>query len=109
MEEYSTPGIYLVNLLILLTVNHILHILEKAIDDLEGLRRSYPSLIFSEPIQPLKYPLDVLPPEKLLLDKRLCVAQSGNITSHLTPTHLVFLSVTVWLITRGWRVAPRVS
>jgi hypothetical protein len=50
------------------------HILEKTIDDLEGLRRSYPSLILSEPIQPLKYRLDVLPPEELLLDKRFCVA-----------------------------------
>jgi hypothetical protein len=58
----------------LLTVNHIPHILEKTIDDLEGLRRSYPSLILSEPIQPLKYRLDVLPPEELLLDKRFCVA-----------------------------------
>jgi hypothetical protein len=58
----------------LLTVNHIPHILEKTIDDLEGLRRSHPSLILSEPIQPLKYRLDVLPPEELLLDKRFCVA-----------------------------------
>jgi len=58
----------------LLTVNHILHILEKTMDDLEGLRRSYPSLIPSEPIQPLKYRLDVLPPEEQLLDKRFCVA-----------------------------------
>jgi hypothetical protein len=58
----------------LLTVNHIPHILEKTINDLEGLRRSYPSLIPSEPIQPLKYRLDVLPPEEQLLDKRFCVA-----------------------------------
>jgi hypothetical protein len=58
----------------LLTVNHTLHILEKTIDDLEGLRRSHPSLILSEPIQPLKYSLDVLAPEELLLDKRFCVA-----------------------------------
>jgi hypothetical protein len=58
----------------LLTVNHIPHILEKTINDLEGLRRSYPSLIISEPIQPLKYRVDVLPPEELLLDKRFCVA-----------------------------------
>ena len=60
-EEYSIPGISLVNLL---TVSHIPHILEKTIDDLEGLRRSYPSLIPSEPIQPLKYRLDVLPREQ---------------------------------------------
>jgi hypothetical protein len=58
----------------LLTVNHIPHILEKTIDDLEGLRRSHPSLILSEPIQPLKYRLDVPPPEELLLDKGFCVA-----------------------------------
>jgi hypothetical protein len=51
-----------------LTVNHIPHSLEKTIDDLKGLRRSYPSLILSEPIQPLKYRLDVLPPQELLLD-----------------------------------------
>jgi hypothetical protein len=59
----------------LLTVNYILHILEKTIDDLEGLRGSYPSLIPSEPIQPLKYRLDVLPPEELLLEKCFCDAQ----------------------------------
>jgi hypothetical protein len=58
----------------LLTVNHIPHILEKTIDDLEGLRHSHPSLILSEPIQPLKYCLDVPPPEELLLDKGFCVA-----------------------------------
>jgi hypothetical protein len=58
----------------MLTVNNILHILEKTIDNLEGLHRSYPSLILSEPIQPLKHRLDVLSPEKLLLDKRFCVA-----------------------------------
>jgi hypothetical protein len=58
----------------LLTVNHIPHILEKTMDDLEGLRRSHPSLIPSEPIQPLKYRLDVLPPEEQLLDKRFCAA-----------------------------------
>ena len=58
----------------LLTVNDILHILEKTIDNLEGLCRGYPSLILREPIQSLKYRLDVLTPEKLLLDKRFCVA-----------------------------------
>jgi hypothetical protein len=57
----------------LLTVNHIPHILEKTMDDLKRLRRSYPGLIPSESIQPLKYRLDVLTPE-LLLDKRFCVA-----------------------------------
>ena len=58
----------------LLTVHHHSHILDETINDFEGLRGSYPSLILSEPIQPLKYRLDVLPPEKLLLDKRFCVA-----------------------------------
>jgi hypothetical protein len=58
----------------LLTVNHIPHISEKTMDDLEGLRRSHPSLILSEPIQPLKYRIDVLPPEELLFNKRFCVA-----------------------------------
>jgi hypothetical protein len=68
--KYSTPDISLVNLL---TVNHIPHSLEKTINDLEGLSRSYPSLIPSEPIQSLKYRLDV-PPYELLLDKRFYVA-----------------------------------
>ena len=58
----------------LLTVNQIPHILEKTIDNLEGLRRGHPSLIFSEPIQPLKYRLGVLPLKERLLDKRFCVA-----------------------------------
>jgi hypothetical protein len=58
----------------LLTVNHIPHILEKTMDNPEGLRRSYPSLIPSEPIQSLKYCLYVLSPEEQLLDKSFCVA-----------------------------------
>ena len=58
----------------LLTVHHIPHILEKTMDDLEGLRRSHPGLIPSEPIQPMKYRLDVLSPEEQLLDKRFCDA-----------------------------------
>ena len=61
----TTAGIGLVDLL---TVNHIPHILEKTIDDLEGLRGSYPSLIPGEPIQSLKYRRDVLPPEEKFLD-----------------------------------------
>jgi hypothetical protein len=70
MEEYSTPDVSLVNFL---TVDDIPHILEKTIDDLEGLRSGYPTLIFSEPIQPLKYRVDVLPPEEFILYKRFCV------------------------------------
>ena len=57
----------------MLTFNHIPHILEKTMYDLERLRCSHPSLILSEPIQPLKYRLDVLPPEGLL-EKRFWVA-----------------------------------
>ena len=57
-----------------LTVNYIPHILEKTIDDLKGLRRSYPSLIVSKPVQPLKYRFGVLPSKELLLDKGFCVA-----------------------------------
>jgi hypothetical protein len=78
-------------------------------DDLEGLRRSYLGLVPSEPIQPLKYRLDVFPLQEQLLDKRLCISQSGNIISYLTRTYLVFLAVTVWSPTRGWRVVARVS
>ena len=63
-----------ISLVNLLTVNHIPHILKKAMDDLEGMHRRYPSLISSEPIQPPKYRLDVLPPQEQLLDKRSCVA-----------------------------------
>ena len=57
----------------LLTLNHIPHIMEKTIDNLEGLRRGYPSLILSEPIQPPKCRLDILSPEERLLDKRFCI------------------------------------
>jgi hypothetical protein len=69
-EEYSIPGTSLVDWL---TVNHVPHIPEKTIDNIKGLCCGFSSLILSEPIQPLKYGLDVLPPEKLL-DKRFCVA-----------------------------------
>ena len=69
--EWSKLGMTPVNLL---TVNHIPHILEQTIDDLEGLRRGYPSLILSEPIQPPKHRLDILSSKELLLDKRFCIA-----------------------------------
>ena len=49
-----------------LTVYHHPHILKKAINDFEGLRRSYPSLILGKPIQPLEYCLDLLLSEKFL-------------------------------------------
>ena len=71
-----------------LTANHIFHILYKTMD-VEGLRRRYPSLIPSEPTQPLKYHLDVLSSQEQLLDKGFCVAYSGtsSIMSHLMRTH----------------------
>jgi hypothetical protein len=59
----------------LLTVHHHPHILDKTINDFEGLRRSYPSLILGEPIQPLEYCLDLLLSKKLL-NKFSCVLLS---------------------------------
>jgi hypothetical protein len=59
----------------LLTVHHHPHILDKTIYDFEGLRRSYPSLILGEPIQPLQYCLDLLLSEKLI-NKFFCVVLS---------------------------------
>ena len=44
-------------------------------NDFEGLRRGYPSLILGEPIQPLEYCLNILLSEKLL-NKFLCVVLS---------------------------------
>jgi hypothetical protein len=44
-------------------------------NDFEGLRGSYPSLILGEPIQPLEYCLDFLLSEKLL-KKFFCVVLS---------------------------------
>ncbi len=59
----------------LLTIHHHLHILDKTINDFKGLRRSYPSLILGESIQPLEYSLDFLLSEKLL-NKFFCVVLS---------------------------------
>jgi hypothetical protein len=59
----------------LLTVHHHRHILDKAINDFEGLRGSYPSLILGESIQPLEYCLDLVLSEKLL-NKFFCVVLS---------------------------------
>jgi hypothetical protein len=50
----------------LLTVHHHPHILDKAINDFEGLRGSYPGLILCEPVQPPEYFLDLLFSENLL-------------------------------------------
>ena len=57
------------------TVHHYPHILDKTINDFEGLRGSYPSLILGEPIQPLKYCIDLLLSEKFL-NKLSCVMTS---------------------------------
>jgi len=59
----------------LLTIHHHPHILDKTINDFECLRGSYSSLILGEPIQPLKYCLDLLLSEKLLY-KFFCVVLS---------------------------------
>jgi hypothetical protein len=58
----------------MLTVHHHPHILDKTINNFEGLRGSYPSLILGEPIQSLKDRHDVLSPEELLRDKHFWVA-----------------------------------
>jgi hypothetical protein len=50
----------------LLTIHYHSHVLEKAVDNLEGLRSGYPSLVQGEPVQSLKYRLDVLVSKKLL-------------------------------------------
>ena len=50
----------------LLTVHYHPHILDKAVDDLEGLRCGYPSFILSESIEPLENRLNVLLSKKLL-------------------------------------------
>ena len=55
-----------------LTVHHDPHILEKTVDNLEGLHCSYPSLILGESAKPLDYRFDVLLSKKL--DKFYCVA-----------------------------------
>jgi hypothetical protein len=49
-----------------LTVHYDFHTLDKAVDDLEGLSRGYPSLFLGESVYPLDYRLDVLLSEELL-------------------------------------------
>ena len=49
----------------LLTVHRCPHSLGKAVDNLNGLHCSYPSLILGESIQPLECRVDVLPSGKL--------------------------------------------
>ena len=50
----------------LLTFHYHSHILNKTVDDLEGLRCGYPSLVLGESIQPLEYRLDALLSKELL-------------------------------------------
>ena len=48
------------------TIHYYLHIMDKAVDDLEGLRCSYPSLVLGESVEPFQYRLDVLLSKELL-------------------------------------------
>ena len=59
----------------LLTIHYHLHILDKTVNDLEGLCCGYPSLILGESIQSLEHRLYVLL-SKELLNKLFCVALS---------------------------------
>src|ERR1019366_3774186 len=59
----------------LLTVHHHPHILDKPVDNLEGLHCGHPSLVLGESIQPLEYRFDVLLPKKFL-SKFFCIASS---------------------------------
>ena len=61
----------------LLTVHYPFHILEKTVNDLEGLCCGYPSLVLGETVQSLKYRPDVLlSNSKELLEKCFCVSLS---------------------------------
>ena len=50
----------------LITIHYYPHILHKAVDDLEGLRRSHPCFFLGESAKPLQYRLDVLLSKELL-------------------------------------------
>jgi hypothetical protein len=62
-----------IGLVNLLTIHCHSHIMDKAADDLEGLRCGYPSLVLGESVEPLEYRLDVLL-SKGRLNKLFCVA-----------------------------------
>ena len=49
----------------LLTIQNLRHILNEAVDDLEGLSRGGPSLILRESVQPLQDRLNILLTENL--------------------------------------------
>jgi hypothetical protein len=59
----------------LLTLHYRFHILDKAMDDLEGLYSRYPSLVLGESVQPLEDRLNILL-SKELLDNSFCVGLS---------------------------------
>ena len=78
------------SLVYLLTVHYLVHILEKAVDDLEGLCCSCQSFVVGESVEPLEYRLDVLLSEELL-KKFFCIAfESDNILPHRRRTHVIF-------------------
>jgi hypothetical protein len=65
-----------------LTIHYHPHILDKMVDNLKNLRRSYPSLVLCESIQPLEHRLNVLLSKKLL-SKFFCVV-SSQVALYLT-------------------------
>ena len=58
-----------------LTVYHHPHIPDKTVNNIKGLRCSYPSLILGESVEPLEYRFDILLSKKLL-NKLFCVTSS---------------------------------
>jgi len=73
----------------LLTVHDDRHVLDEAVNNLESLSCSCPSLIFCESVQPLQDRLDVLLCENLL-DKFDCVVLS-KVTGQRKRTHSIVL------------------
>jgi hypothetical protein len=66
----------------MLTVHYYAHILDKAINNLEDLRRGYPSLFLRQSIQSLDHRLDFLLSKKLLY-KFFCIS-SSRLTNCIT-------------------------
>jgi hypothetical protein len=75
----------------MLTIYNLLHILDKAMDNLEGLRCGHLSLILSKSTQPLEYRFNVLL-SKQPLDKFFCIA-SGEGIQYLTKDGLTWFSL----------------
>jgi hypothetical protein len=78
-------------LVYLLTVHYLFHILEKDVDDLQGLCCSYPSLVLGESVYPLQNLLDVLL-SKELLENFFCVVLS-QVILYITEDGLTWLSL----------------